>query len=57
MVSASINNRITRATVTAQFGGCEKTVTNTFTCPIPNSDINGNLFPECRGNGGGGFGF
>ena len=56
LVSASINNRITRATVTAKFEGCEKTVTKTFMCAIPNADINGNLFPECKGNGNGGFG-
>ena len=57
LVSASINNRITRATVTAKFEDCEKTVTKTFMCAIPNADINGDLFPECGGNGNGGFGF
>ena len=53
LVSASINNRITRATVTAKFEDCEKTVTKTFQCAIPNADINGNLFPECDNLGGG----
>ena len=57
LVSASINNRITQATVTAKFENCEKTSTKTFMCAIPNSDANGNLFPECLGNGGGGLGF
>ncbi len=57
LVSASINNRITSATVTARFGDCEKTATRTFRCAIPNADINGDLFPECGGIGGGGFGF
>jgi hypothetical protein len=53
LVSASINNRITRATVTAKFEDCEKTVTKTFQCAIPNADINGDLFPECSNLGGG----
>lgn len=56
-VVASINNRITQATVTAEFEDCTRTVTNTFICAIPNADINGNLFPECNGLGSnGGFG-
>ncbi len=46
-VSASISNRITRATVTAEYSGCQKTVIKTFLCAIPNEDANGNLFPEC----------
>lgn len=55
-VSASINNRITQAKVTATFGNCTETITKIFRCAIPNADINGNLFPECRGViGGGGF--
>ena len=53
LVSASINNRITQATVTAKFEDCEKTVTKIFQCAIPNADINGNLFPECNNVGGG----
>lgn len=57
LISASINNRIIRATVTAKFEDCEKTETETFMCAIPNVDINGNLFPECGGNGNGGLGF
>lgn len=47
LVSASINNRITQATVTASYLSCTRTVTNIFNCAIPNSDINGYLFPEC----------
>ena len=57
LVSASINNRITRATVTAKFENCEKTITKTFMCAIPDMDINGYLFPECGGGEDGGFGF
>lgn len=56
-VVASINNRITQATVTAEYEDCIKTVTKTFMCAIPNADINGNLFTECNGQGNnGGFG-
>ena len=47
-VSASIDNRITEATVIASFEDCEETANKTFRCAIPNSDINGNLFPECK---------
>ncbi len=55
-IEASINNRITQATVTAEYLNCSKTVTKTFRCAIPNADFNGNLFPECGGLGnGGGF--
>ncbi len=53
MVSASINNRITKATVTATYQNCTKTVTKIFRCAIPNADINGELFPECSLFGGG----
>jgi len=56
-VAASIDNRITQATVTAEYEDCIKTVTKTFMCAIPNDDINGILFPECNGLGSnGGFG-
>lgn len=46
-ISTSINNRITQATVTAEYLDCVKTVSKFFRCAIPNSDINGDLFPEC----------
>lgn len=49
VVSASIDNRITEATVVANFSRCYSEVTKTFRCAIPNSDIYGNLFPECEG--------
>jgi len=56
-VVASINNRITQSTVTAEYEDCIKTVTKTFMCAIPNAGINGILFPECNGLGNnGGFG-
>lgn len=48
LVSASINNRITEATVTAVYGSCGATVTKVFNCAIPHADENGNLFPECN---------
>ncbi|MBX2827446.1 MAG: hypothetical protein KTR22_04755 [Flavobacteriaceae bacterium] len=47
LVSASISNRIVSATVTAVYEDCEETSTNNFACAIPNSDANGDLFPEC----------
>lgn len=56
LVDASINNRIVSAEVTVSFEDCTETVSKTFDCAIPNSDANGNLFPECNGNSGGGFG-
>lgn len=46
-VSASIDNRITEATVTAEYGGCTKTVSKIFDCAIPDLDINGQLL-ECQ---------
>lgn len=55
LVDASINNRITSASVTVSYQGCSETVSRTFACAIPNSDANGNLFPECNRKGGGGL--
>lgn len=49
IVAASINNRITDASVVASFNNCSSIVTKKFRCAIPNSDIYGNLFPECEG--------
>ena len=49
--SANINNRITRATVTASYMGCVKTSSFTFYCPIPDIDPNtGNVLPDCNNN-------
>ncbi|EDP72168.1 hypothetical protein FBALC1_13742 [Flavobacteriales bacterium ALC-1] len=57
LVSASINNRIVSATVTVSYEDCTETVNKVFNCAIPNSDANGDLFPECTESGGGiGFG-
>lgn len=53
LVSASINDRIVSATVTVSYEECTETVSKTFACAIPNTDANGNTFPECNGNGGG----
>ncbi|WP_412561561.1 T9SS type A sorting domain-containing protein [Winogradskyella sp. MIT101101] len=55
LVDASINNRITSASVTVSYQGCSETVNRTFACAIPNSDANGDLFPECNRKGGGGL--
>jgi hypothetical protein len=50
IVAASINNRITDASVVANFNTCSSVVTKKFTCSIPHSDFYGNLFPECGGS-------
>ena len=55
LVSASINNRITSAIVTVNYEECSKTVSKIFYCAIPNSNSNGELFPECNGSTSGGF--
>lgn len=49
-VAASINNRITDASVVANFNTCTSVVTKKFRCSIPHSDFYGNLFPECAGS-------
>lgn len=49
IVAASIDNRITDATVEAIYQNCTSVVSKNFRCAIPNADIYGNLFPECQG--------
>lgn len=46
-VTATSNNRIVRATVTAEYLDCTKTETKNFIHAIPIIDQLGNLFPEC----------
>ena len=55
IVSASIDNRITDASVVANYQTCTSVVTKKFRCAIPNSDIYGNLFPECEGTNNNGL--